>query len=397
MRGVVLEGDVFESIQVGNRVFRPFRQRKHHRMTIVPQWMQAGTEDGTVASADLVAAMQAHPGVRPRPSLTFPHVVSMNFTKAVFYDKSWDSVTVKARGLYFDTGDWSIVSRSYDKFFTIGERPETSMASLKDTLVFPLTMWVKENGFLGILGYDKRTDRLFSSSKSSAEGPFADWFREILDDALPNAEKMAALTRFLRDTESSMPFEVIDPVRDPHMVDYPTRKLVLLDVVHRSTEFSKLSYEDLEKVGNKFGFEVKQRGMVFKDWASFEGWHRKAMSGFGKQIEGYVIEDAAGRQVKEKLPWYSFWKLCRGMTEALVRERDPNGKGKNVQPMGMEFLEGRGLGFAYQLGFEFYEWCREQDTATLKADIITLRKSFEAHRLENTNEAVPTKSRGYTK
>jgi predicted kinase len=377
MRGLVLDSDGFHPIEVANRTFRPFRSRRHHRMTIVPPWMTLQEEEGgTLMPADVRQAMESHPEVRQRASEAFPHVVSLNFSKKVFYDKSWDEVTVKARGLFVDAGTGEIVSRSYNKFWTVGERPEVSMETLHQTLVFPLTAWVKENGYLGILGYDSRSDALFASSKSTTEGPFAEWFREILGETVPSAGKMDALRRFLRDCEASMVFEVIDPVRDPHMIEYPQRKLVLLDVVRRSTEFERLPLEQLEKVGERFGFEVKRRGMTFPNWAAFEGWHRSMASNMSRRLEGYVLEDANGTMVKEKMPFYSFWKLCRGMKDAIVRERE--GSTKPARGMSRDFLETRGLSFAAPLADAFFAWCQEQDTETLKGSIISLRNAFEA-------------------
>ena len=40
----------------------------------------------------------------------------------------------------------------------------------------------------------------------------------------------------------------------------------------------------------------------------------------GRRIEGFVIEDAAGRMVKLKLPYYKFWKQMRGMAEEIAQK-----------------------------------------------------------------------------
>ena len=393
IRGLAVDRGGMHPIEITNRIFRPFRNRRHHRMTIVPPWMVRPDDGGTMVPPDIARAMDEHPEVRQRTSASFPHVVSLAFSKDVFYDKSWDEVTVKARGLFVAKSaggtaagegapaaqggpeSWEIVSRSYDKFWTIGERPEVSMEALKEKLRFPLTAWVKENGYLGIIGYDRRTDALFVSSKSATEGKFAEWFRELLDQAVPSAGKQDAMRRFLRDCEASMVFEVIDPVRDPHMIEYDAPKLVLLDVVRRSATFERLPYAQLEQVGERFGFEVKKRGMAFQNWASFEGWRRSAGSSMSRKLEGYVLEDADGTMVKEKTPYYSFWKLCRGLKDAIVRERE--GGKRKAAPMGAAFLESRGIGFAEPLGQSFFEWASAQDTEFLKQDIIALRRAFE--------------------
>ena len=120
--------------------------------------------------------------------------------------------------------------------------------------------------------------------------------------------------------------------------------------------------------------EVKQRAFSLPDWRAFEAWHRRHSRDFSRQIEGYVIEDASGFQFKFKTPWYAFWKLCRGMKEAVVREREGGKPSRGLDP---QFLESRGLGFCAPLAEAFRAWCREQDTGTLKGSIISLRNAFE--------------------
>lgn len=58
-------------------------------------------------------------------------ISSFNFSAGAFFNKIWDEQTVKARGLYINTKTGKVVARSYDKFFNIGERPETQMDALK--------------------------------------------------------------------------------------------------------------------------------------------------------------------------------------------------------------------------------------------------------------------------
>lgn len=374
MRALIHDLRGFHPVEVTNHVFRPFRLRSHRKMTIVPPWMDRDEADGTIMAPELRAAMAAHPEVRERQSEAFPNVVSLNFTKKVFFDGSFDSVTVKARGMFVDRETREIVSRSYDKFFNIGERPETSLEGLRESLRFPVTGWLKENGFLGTIGYDRRSDGLFVSSKSTTEGDFAGWAREILNTCIPSAGHREALRRFLRDCEASIPMEVIDPVRDPHIIEYEAPKVVFLDCLRRSTEFERLPHDDLVRLGKEFGVEVKQRAFTLPSWQAFEAWHRRASQDMSKKIEGYVIEDASGNQVKFKTPYYAFWKLCRGQKDSIVRERDG---GRVSRGLDQQFLETRGLGFLAPLAESFKDWCREQDTETLRGDIISLRHAFE--------------------
>lgn len=79
------------------------------------------------------------------------NISSFNFTKEAFYNKMWDKETTKARGLFIDTKNYKIVARSYNKFFKVDERKETTLDSLKENLIFPVNFYLKYNGFLGIL------------------------------------------------------------------------------------------------------------------------------------------------------------------------------------------------------------------------------------------------------
>src|SRR5699024_7591392 len=60
------------------------------------------------------------------------NISSFNFTKEAFYNKMWDKETTKARGLFIDTKNYKIVARSYNKFFKVDERKETTLDSLKE-------------------------------------------------------------------------------------------------------------------------------------------------------------------------------------------------------------------------------------------------------------------------
>ena len=62
----------------------------------------------------------------------FGDISSFNFSRKAFFNKIWDEQTMKARGLFINTKTNEIVLRSYEKFFNINERPETSIDYLKE-------------------------------------------------------------------------------------------------------------------------------------------------------------------------------------------------------------------------------------------------------------------------
>jgi hypothetical protein len=296
-----------------------------------------------------------------------PHISSLNFTKEAFWTAAWDRMTTHARGLFVDD-EGRIVARAYEKFFNVGERPETQPAALSN-LAFPVRAYVKENGFLGILGHDAKTDALLFCSKSSVEGPFADIFRETFE-AVVKPGATDRIRRYLRDTGSSMAFEVIDPVRDPHIVAYDKPRLVLLDVIRRASTFERLPHDDLKTIGEKIGIPAKEAAMTFQEPTGMvcllekvqgdRAWRWK-----GREVEGLVLEDAAGFQFKAKAANYAFWKAIRGQKDRIVSAREA-GREPDLRPM------------ADPEGQDFLAWALKQPTEALKRDIIFLRQAFHA-------------------
>ena len=97
----------------------------------------------------------------------YGNISSFNFTKTAFYDKAWDEQTIRARGLYINIPKQKVVARAYNKFFNINERSDTKLDMLQYRMKFPVTAYVKENGFLGIVSYNDEDDSLFVTTKSS--------------------------------------------------------------------------------------------------------------------------------------------------------------------------------------------------------------------------------------
>jgi predicted kinase len=335
LRTCTLDRDGWTTKGYRNWVFKPLGERLSEETKLtearkkqrkkLPHWIVKGEASQVRFDPALLASMREHGGVNERPGETFPHVSSLNFSKAVFHDQAWDEVTVKSRGLFFNVETLAMVSRGYDKFFNIGEMENTTIESIAENAIFPLTTYVKLNGFLGTVGYDEKTDTLFVSSKSSADGKFAGWFREIFEDKV-SPEKRERLRRYLRDTESCLTFEIIDPVNDPHIIEYKDKNIVLLDVIRRSTTFEKADYEVTREVADIFGFDVKKRGFTIHNKIQLLQWYSSVRSKMGHQVdgspvEGFVIE-GANLMTKWKAPYYAFWKQMRSHVQRTLKAMD---------------------------------------------------------------------------
>ena len=244
-------------------------------------------------------------------------ISSFNFTRNAFMKGIWDEQTIHARGLFIDTNTEEIVARSYDKFFAIGERPETQMGELKKNLKFPVRAYRKENGFLGIFsGYKGKP---FIASKSTNQGEFAERFARILKEQI-GEEMIEVMAEELEAMHCSAVFEVIDPVEDPHIVKYLGTHCILLDIIANEYRYRHLSTPLRECFARAYGLETKYCSRVIDNWNELELFLEKA----NRQDwnEGYVLEDANGFMLKIKNDWYKFWKKMRSVSQAIVKGKD---------------------------------------------------------------------------
>lgn len=269
----------------------------------------------------LVDYLSNHKYIR-RNQLT-EDIASFNFTKEAFSDKKWDDINMKARGLFINTTSNEIVSRSYNKFFNVNERSFTKISYLADNLAFPVSVYTKPNGYLGIVGYDEMTDKLFISSKSENRGPFAIWFEELFYKTFTK-EQVDFIKQTAKRENLSFTFEVILKDNDPHIIKYDKDHLVLLDLVHRDIIYKKEPYEHVQTVASVLGIPCKDRRYVFNDWLGFYNWYKHVNKNFSLEEEGFVIEDASGFMTKLKLPYYNFWKQMRSVQDQVVRGRVVN-------------------------------------------------------------------------
>lgn len=255
------------------------------------------------------------------------NISSFNFTRKAFKKGVWDNESVRARGLFINTELNQIVNRAYNKFFNIGEVEETTLEGLKKTLSFPVTAYVKYNGFLGMLGYDEGTDELVFSTKSTINGVHVNWFREIFYEHLTNKDiSVLKVKKFLKHHNISLVFEVCDGINDEHIIDLAgKRTLYLLEAVKRTVKYRPMYY--LRKMASILGcFESKK---VVEQFYSFSDLYKfydnitsKDFLLDDKPIEGFVCKDENNFQFKIKTPYYKKWKKIRYLKEYLELGKD---------------------------------------------------------------------------
>lgn len=358
LRCVIITPDKLETFEIKNDVFR--------EPVIAAKKLSSSV-------ADVLVDLRHNPYISEKQ---FGNISSFNFTPVAFYEKKWNEQTIKARGLYIDTEECKVFCRGYEKFFNINEREETQMDVLQHTLKFPVACYVKENGFFGLVSWNKYTDDLFITSKSDPEGPFAEYLRSMIYEKFPK-DKLDDMKIYLKEHDVTFVFECCDMKNDPHIIEYPESKLVLLDIIYNTLDFEKYDYEDMAHVGRELGLTIKKQAYELSTWQEFYDWREEVLEeGYeykNDKIEGFVIEDSNGYMVKLKLAYYNFWKFMRGIAHETLKKGFTSITSLLTTPVANEF----------------YAWCKKQfkngKADELPRDIVTLRKMFYKEKWNNVD------------
>lgn len=351
LRCVQIDKNGIHTIEIQNEVFKTPEMQSEQTVT-------------SSSVADTIISLRANRYIQEKK---FGNISSFNFTEKAFYDKVWDEQTTKSRGLYLDTLKGKVVARAYDKFFNINERPETKFDMLQYKLQFPVTAYVKENGFLGIVSYNEYEDDLLIASKSTLDSQFAQWFREMLYEKV-SAENIQEMKKYIKEHNVSFVFECVDMKNDPHIIEYPNSELFLLDIVQNDMSFSKYEYDTMVDIANQFGLTPKEKAFEIATWQEFFDWYYDILEEDyeyeGRKIEGFVIEDSVGYMTKLKLTYYNFWKFMRSISHEAIR----NGYIRKTSALTTPTAN------------EYYAWVRKlhdvEDKDSIPRDICTLRRLF---------------------
>lgn len=299
LRLAILDHTGWHTEQYQNTVFQPKEVLEQQR----------------VEKAALTEQMRSNRYIQEKK---FGDISSFNFSREAFRKGIWDTQTMKARGLYLNTNTDEVVARGYDKFFNIGERDETSLAALTTTMQYPITVYYKENGYLGLLSYDKENDDLLFCTKSMIGGEYAEHFKELFYKQ--KCYKDAALVKVKEGY--TLLFEVIDPEFDPHIINYEQPRLYLLDVVKNNMESQFEEYSAVHFLSWQIECNCKVPATTItsaRELIQFVEDVQNENTDLPLDHEGYVLEDANGYRVKLKTPYYLKWKKLRGMLPSIKK------------------------------------------------------------------------------
>jgi predicted kinase len=246
------------------------------------------------------------------------NVVSYNFSREAFYSQQWNKLTTTARGLFVDSSTGRVVARSYPKFFEIEQHGSTQWRNLEKNLKFPVTAYLKENGFLGIVSV--RNGQLFVASKSTNQGEYKENFERILKTHV-DCDK---LKKYLEINNCSAIFECVDPYNDPHIIEYINEKVVLLDIVQNDFTDTFKSYDEVFSLAKEIGCKPKEMCKIFNTFEELKSFIEAFDKDDKNEIEGFVFVDQNNFMFKYKTPFYKFWKSMRKIKEMLVKDINQN-------------------------------------------------------------------------
>lgn len=250
-------------------------------------------------------------------------IISYNFTRDAFYKRHWDENTCTARGLFVDKDSEQVVTRSWNKFFNWGENEDNSSLALKHKLQFPVKVFKKENGFLGLVSYNSKTDDLLVCSKSTNQGDFAQWIKDTLYEVY-TSKQIEKIKEYCKVNNCTMVFECIRPLEDPHIIRYENNDLILLDIIKNSFNAEYLRWEELQIVASTIGLHLKTLEFIFNDFEELHTFKSNITENWDCKHEGYVICDQNNYMVKIKSRYYKWWKQWRAVKDKVV-------KGQNVK------------------------------------------------------------------
>lgn len=241
-------------------------------------------------------SIQQHP--------TLPLLIH-NYTQRCQWERAWDDMTVKCRGLITDLQGY-VVCRPFPKFFNLGEHtaPDSKLPPINWRQEFHVTE--KLDGSLGIL-YPTGNGHAIAT-----RGSF------VSDQAIRATSMLRRLGTRISDEHTYL-FEIIYP-QNRIVIDYgATEELVLLDLVHTSSGLSA-PRRVVESAADLLGCRaVATHDLTAEQLANY--------SSNEPNREGVVVRFADGMRIKIKLNDYvRLHKLITGVNARHIWEHLRDGR-----------------------------------------------------------------------
>lgn len=326
---------------------------KFRTLVITDDGTMHPTEWDSIDSPTFVDTLYSDPDVKEK-SVAGTDIIAHNFTKDVFFQKGgnrWTPRTLSARGMFTREND--IVGRGFKKFFNVDENDTSGL----DTLTYPVELYVKWNGFLGISFWDDK----ISAPRFLTKGGMEEWTPNkaknpiVLKNIVEHTGYLSLVSSYLEEhKENSVLFEMITP-DDKHIIDYDdTVMSVPIAVINNETglpvmvdEVNIFDINPLKHADN----EEELRNIL----ADIDTWE--------DPIEGVVIR-GQNKMLKYKTSFYKRSKEMRGRLGIYNRVgpkkfkegfSDPNKWYYGAQDWTNRAIENNETEFSPKLALQFYQ------------------------------------------
>lgn len=253
-----------------------------------------------------------------------------NYSPKVQYERLWNEVTLRTRGLILDS-EMNIIARPFGKFFNLEEHKLNEIPKL------PFDVYEKMDGSLGILYW--LNNKPFIATRGSFESEQAKHATRILYEKYEHTfDKLDKASTYL--------FEIIYP-QNRIVVDYGAMDdIILLSVIDKETGVERM--EDI-------GFPIVKKYDGINDLNEL-----RALEGDNK--EGFVVRFKNGFRVKMKFAEYvRLHRMITGISNITIWEHLSEGRSID------ELLE--------NVPDEFYGWVKETKDDLIKEFNIILEES----------------------
>jgi len=283
------------------------------------------------------------------------HYEILNYTQSVQFDRLWDDYTKMCRGLILDDSH-NIIARPFQKFFNLGETPETSIQNLPNEIP---QITEKLDGSLGILYFDHEEPCI--ATRGSFESEQAIWATNWIRENKYKKEYFKPNYTYL--------FEIICP-ESKNVVDYKEYQGLILLAIINNISCSELDIENEAKTLN-----IRcVKSYKFETISQIEEYLKIPK---GTEIEGFVCKYSDGLRVKIKSDDYKrLHKILSGFGEKDIWESLSQGKSLDS--------------FLNTVPDEFFQWIKETETKLLNSKNKILE---EATQMANTVKSFPLPSR----
>ncbi len=227
-----------------------------------------------------------------------------NYTEKCTFEGTWNEVERISRGLIIHWPSLQVLARPFEKFFNLGEMPESQQENLPPG---EIEATEKMDGSLGITYFNPVNRKVMVSTRGSFISSQSQWATEYLQSKF--GDRLNNLCQDL-----TLLFEIIYP-ENRIVLDYKGYSGLCLIGARRISSGYDYPYAGLQGLAADFGFDLVKQTLC----DGLEGLMPFVQSARG--VEGWVVRFNNGLRVKIKTEEYiKLHRTIVGLTPARIRD-----------------------------------------------------------------------------